>query len=424
MRIAALLLFLLLISQLALKAQDLNSAQGHLDQLCSAPMSGRGYVDGGDSVAAAYIKSEFIRMGLEPLGQDFYHRFQLNVNTIPQCQLRIDGQEKEAGIDYVLSPSCPSVEIKGHLYNIPLELMQTKRGRKEIAKKVKKGAIPVLPLVDHKNELHMESMRELKECIEAELWVVQKENLVWSVARMQSEQAELWIPAEQSIDDSSYLNLRVEAEYLENYASQNVIAFIPGTIYTDSFIILCGHYDHLGKMGNAVYSGANDNASGIAMMLDMAKYFMINPQPYSIAFIGFAGEEAGLVGSYHFVQSPPKISPMDQIKFVFNMDLMGNGEAGATIVNATLFPEHFERLNNINMEKAYLPKLKKRGKAANSDHYFFSEAGVPSFFMYTMGSYTHYHIPQDNCQELRLGAYYEPCFQLIRDFILDLNKLN
>jgi aminopeptidase YwaD len=69
----------------------------------------------------------------------------------------------------------------------------------------------------------------------------------------------------------------------------------------------------------------------------------------------------------------------------------------------------------------YLPIIKSRGKAANSDHYFFTESGVPSFFIYLMGDYKFYHSPNDNAQNLKLGPYYDKSFQLIRDFIIDLN---
>ena len=154
-------------------------------------------------------------------------------------------------------------------------------------------------------------------------------------------------------------------------------------------------------------------------MLDMATYFVKNPQKYTIAFIAFGAEEAGLVGSLYYVNNP--LVPLSKTKFVFNMDLMGSGDKGATIVNATLFPKEFEILKTINEEGEYLSKIKARGKAANSDHYFFSEAGVPAFFIYLMGEYTHYHIPADSAKNLELGPYYEKSFLLVRDFILYLS---
>ena len=153
--------------------------------------------------------------------------------------------------------------------------------------------------------------------------------------------------------------------------------------------------------------------------LKMAAYFAQHPQKYTVAFIAFGAEEAGLVGSLHYVNKP--IVPLSQTKFVFNMDLMGSGEGGATIVNATVYPEAFKRFTSINTQNKYLPQIKPRGKAANSDHYFFSEKGVPSFFIYLMGDYKHYHMPADSPKNLRLGEYYDKSFLLIRDFIMSFS---
>ena len=73
------------------------------------------------------------------------------------------------------------------------------------------------------------------------------------------------------------------------------------------------------------------------------------------------------------------------------MDLMGTGDEGMVVVNATEFPNAFQNLDSINNQFHYLPKIGKRGKAANSDHYWFTEKGVSSFFCYTLGGITAYH---------------------------------
>ena len=103
------------------------------------------------------------------------------------------------------------------------------------------------------------------------------------------------------------------------------------------------------------------------------------------------------------------------------MDLMGDGSKGATIINGKIYKPYFDQLIDINAKEGYLPSIRSMGKAANSDHYFFSEAGVPSFFMYLMGDYEFYHIPQDNANNLKLGYYYSKSFSLIKDFIIRLN---
>ena len=123
----------------------------------------------------------------------------------------------------------------------------------------------------------------------------------------------------------------------------------------------------------------------------------------NVMFVAFAGEEAGLLGSKHFVDAP--LFKLKKIKFLVNLDIMGSGEDGITAVNATLFPEQFNILENINAEKEYLTKIKKRGPAMNSDHYWFTEKGVPAFFIYTMGPNKHYHDIFDKYENLSFQEY-------------------
>lgn len=138
-------------------------------------------------------------------------------------------------------------------------------------------------------------------------------------------------------------------------------------------------------------------------MLTLMKYYSENPGKYNMVFIAFAGEEAGLLGSEFYVQHP--FFPLKQIRFLFNLDLQGTGEEGATIVNATVFKKEFALLEAINAKEKYLTQIKQRGEAANSDHYYFTKAGVPSFFMYTMGGSKAYHDINDKPEAISMYAF-------------------
>ena len=144
-----------------------------------------------------------------------------------------------------------------------------------------------------------------------------------------------------------------------------------------------------------------------------------NKPDYSIVFICFAGEEAGLKGSEYFVNNP--LVPLSKIKFLLNLDLLGTGDEGITVVNATEHKEEFEKLKNINEEKKHLAMIKPRGKAKNSDHYYFSEKGVKAFFIYTMGGIKAYHDVHDISKTLPLTKY-TACFYLISDFLNSFSK--
>jgi Zn-dependent M28 family amino/carboxypeptidase len=167
-------------------------------------------------------------------------------------------------------------------------------------------------------------------------------------------------------------------------------------------------------MGNKTYfPGANDNASGISFLLSLAKYYAANPQPYTMAFICFAGEEAGLLGSKYFTEYP--LLALQKIRFLINVDMVGTGETGITVVNATIHQKEFSLLNQLNDKNKYLKKINSRGKAANSDHYFFTEKDVPAFFIYTTGGISAYHDIYDRSKTLPLTEY-QDLFKLFVDF--------
>jgi Zn-dependent M28 family amino/carboxypeptidase len=179
------------------------------------------------------------------------------------------------------------------------------------------------------------------------------------------------------------------------------MAMVKGTANSQKFLVVTAHYDHLGRMGSDTYfPGANDNASGVAEMLALAAYFAKNPLHKNILFVAFTGEEAGLLGSKYFVRNPP--IPLDSIDFLLNLDLSGTGDEGITVVNATLYPEIFDKLVSLNKENNYVAKVKKRGPAANSDHYYFTENSVPAFFIYTLGGIKAYHDVYDKPETLPL----------------------
>ncbi|MVO10210.1 M28 family peptidase [Flavobacterium sp. TP390] len=108
------------------------------------------------------------------------------------------------------------------------------------------------------------------------------------------------------------------------YTCKNLVVTKVGTLYPNTFVIICGHYDSI------VGTGTNDNGSGIASILEVARLLQNIPTEYSIKFINFSGEEDGLVGSQHYVNTVVNATnPKLDIKLVFNLDEVG-GVAGMT----------------------------------------------------------------------------------------------
>ena len=376
----------------SLAAQDMQNVRAYIDTLAAPGMHGRGYVNNGDKIAANYLEGRFQETGLMPFNNSaqahpFFQYFKVDINTFPGALCFKAGNHLlQPGKDFILNPASGSG--KGAMSVRLLDTMLF--CSKKIQKKFLNTKSTSLALVfESKNLKQIQSLpKNLYDKFYSFgcLIELQEKKLTASLAPYQLRQPYFEIKKEAFPLKTQKISLEVDAELKKKYESQNVIGYIKGKKIPDSFMVISAHYDHLGRMGKDIYfPGANDNASGISMLLELAKYYSKaeNQLDYSIAFIAFGAEEAGLIGSKHYVDNP--LFPLKKIKFLINLDLLGTGEEGITVVNGTKFPAQFEKLVQLNEEKKYLTSIKQRGPAANSDHYFFTEKGVPAFFIYTMG---------------------------------------
>ncbi|MFN0255025.1 M28 family metallopeptidase [Pedobacter ureilyticus] len=358
-------------------AQDLNHAKKTINTLASKKYWGRGYTKNGMAKAADFIEKEFKKFGLTAVnGTDFKQEFTFAVNTFPgKMKVKLNGVTLKPGRDFIVH--------------------QASKGATTTDSLIKKDSITYLS----KNGNIALSIQP---------------KLTWSVAQKELDYTVIEVSKTAVLTEPVVIDVAIENKIETTFTAANVVGMIKGTVKPDSILMFTAHYDHLGSMGNKTYfPGANDNASGVAILLDLVKYYATNPPKYSIVFIAFAAEEAGLLGSKYFTQNP--LVPLKNIRFLWNLDLMGNGDAGATVVNAMIHPQEFALLNKINGEKKYLLKINPRGKAANSDHYFFTEKGVPAFFLYTQGGSPAYHDVDDIAKNLPLTAY-ENLFKLFVGF--------
>ena len=225
--------------------------------------------------------------------------------------------------------------------------------------------------------------------------------LIWDVADYNYKASVIHIKSDLLDAHTTTIKIDVDQQLDRKIKQKNVVAIIPGI--SDSILVYSAHYDHLGKMGSATYfPGASDNASGTALLLALANnYKKIKNNKYTMVFIAFSGEEVGLLGSHYFVEHP--LINLKKIKFLTNIDIAGDATNGITVVNGSVFKYQFDLLNSINKQVDLLPEIRSRGKAAISDHYFFSEKNIPSFFMYTNGGKGYYHDVYDQAKELSLN---------------------
>jgi len=215
-------------------------------------------------------------------------------------------------------------------------------------------------------------------------------------------------------DSVNYVDIHVENTRIPDHYATNVIGYIKGKKKKKEHVVITAHYDHLGRMGQETFfPGANDNASGVAMLLSLSAYFAENPPERTIVFMAFAGEEAGLIGSHVYIDKP--LFDLDKIRFLLNLDILGTGDDGIMVVNASKETEEYEQLVAINQRTERLAAVKKRGPACNSDHCAFVEHGVPAVFIYTLGGVAYYHDVYDQGETLPLTAFPE-----IRGALIDL----
>lgn len=401
-------------------AQDTVYARQVINQLTSLDMHGRGYVEDGDEIAAHYIQTQMEMLGVLAFDYNFYQDFTMTVNTFPgNMKVSIDGNDLKPGVDFLVKPSSAGTSGNYELLWLDMALINDPEAALAFDQMDKKKKILVIDDTGAESEKDKKIFEAAKYTSMGAKGVIilKDDKLTWGASQEQAPFVELEILRDRLPKDAKKINLKIEAKFQPKHRSQNIIGFIEGSEEPDSFIVFTAHYDHLGHMGKDTYfPGANDNASGISMLLNLAQHYakIENQCKYSVAFIAFGAEEAGLVGSKHYVDDP--VFPLEQIKFLLNLDLLGTGDEGITVVNATKHEKAYQRLVDLNEKHKYLAKVKKRGPAANSDHYFFSEKGVPAFFIYTLGGIAAYHDIYDISETLPLTEY-EDVFRLMTKFV-------
>jgi hypothetical protein len=212
-----------------------------------------------------------------------------------------------------------------------------------------------------------------------------------------------------------HLALEIKSEFISSYQSQNVWGIVEGTKYKDSCFVFIAHYDHLGKVGDVHFPGANDNASGVAVLLDLAKYYAKNPAEHSVVFIFATGEEVGLLGSKFAAENP--YIDLEKVKFLFNLDMCGTGATGVAVINGLKEPEAGKLLQEINNENQWFIKVFLGEESCNSDHCHFVQKGVPAHFLFTYGcEYNEYHTIYDNGKDLPFTKHIDFC-NLLKEFV-------
>jgi len=197
----------------------------------------------------------------------------------------------------------------------------------------------------------------------------------------------------------------------ESARTANVVGLVPGTDPKAGCVVMGAHYDHLGLGGEAslapglraVHPGADDNASGVAAVLAVARAIAADPQPRrTVAFVAFSGEELGLLGSAHFVKAAPAACPIEAMQLMVNLDMVGRPRNGRLYVEGAESAEGGRaRVERAAAGPPRIPlQLAFGGDGYGpSDHTSFYAKGVPVVFFFT-GAHTDYHRPSDTADKI------------------------
>jgi hypothetical protein len=458
--------------------------QEKVAHLSSPEMKGRGNGSPELRIAAEYIARAFQRSGLQPSGGSYFQDFEMFTARLgSRNQLLVNGRELDLEADYVPHYLSPTGEVRAPLVFVGYGVTARHLGFDELAGVDLKGRIAVA--IDGNprggdetsafNRIHpsdpgsvQTKARAVHERGAAGLILIQDPNgLSYSIGEIaymfDPRYSRRFVPMgstssvsnpklpvvfvswesgrsmvsdlagrKQRIDETLkpqsaelgvQVSLAVDVARL-SFRTQNVVAVIPGTDpqLRGEALVIGAHYDHDGESEGRVWPGADDNASGVAGLLELAEAFgngRSGPRR-SIILSAFAGEEKGQVGSEHFVTNAPVA--VDQIAGMIQLDMIGrNEEHGANRRRGLERETSSGNANSVNViGSTYSPDLRAHVEAANkpvgldlkfryddtperllqrSDQWPFLKRGIPALFIHT-GEHPDYHQPTDTADKI------------------------
>lgn len=200
----------------------------------------------------------------------------------------------------------------------------------------------------------------------------------------------------------------------------NLIGWVPGATPGEGpVLVITAHYDHLGVRNGEIYNGADDNASGSAMLTALAEYFVRQPPRHDILFVALDGEEVGFLGARALVRDPA--FPLDRVALDINLDMVSRSDKGELYAAGTY---HTPELAPLVAELALTspvtlltghdrPEQGFNDWTKQSDHAVFFEAGIP-FLYFGVEDHPGYHQPTDDFSAITPDFYVRAADTLVR----------
>jgi hypothetical protein len=433
-------------------AVDASELDEHIRHLSSDAMEGRGTGSRGERMAGDYLAKELARYGLEGGAADggFFQSFQVagrsRLAEGAALKLKVGAWYREFELKTDWNPfgftgdfegSVPLVfagygvtdpergyddyaglDVRGKAVLVLRHEPREKEGiglHSRFDQKAKNakahGAVAMLVVTDPVNHAGDDSLMPFGGGGDAGIAAAHvRQSLVEGLFRLAGKdlaEVQAKIDADRrphsfAFDASLDLSLKVSREEV---TARNVVAKLPGTDPTlkDEVLVIGAHYDHLGfghhggslarGAGGEIHNGADDNASGTSGVLELAQAFAARPARRTIYFVGFSGEERGLLGSAHFVANPPL--PREHIAAMINLDMIGRlGDDPLEVGGAGTAPGFKALIRQAAGEEGVDVVLEDSGFGP-SDHASFYRAKIPVLFFFT-GLHGEYHRPTDD----------------------------
>jgi aminopeptidase YwaD len=427
--------------------------KGHIEYLSSDELQGRLTGSEGDSLAALYIRNELASYGFLPLEGDGFQKFTVTKRIFPgrENMLSIQGKNFSCEKDYIplgfssSGKADAEVIFAGYGFNINTDSVKwndyqnldvkgkwvmilradpevsntrsffipysSDRDKALIAKDM--GAAGVLfvagPASDDQDTFEPLNKNDFP--VGIPVFRVKRDvaDQILSVARATTAALEKKLNnTRKPLGFSTDVYLKGNTEIArEESVTRNVAMVLPGTDekLKNEYIVIGAHFDHLGLGGpgsssravdtTGVHHGADDNASGVAMMLELAEKYARTKDSHkrSIICIGFSGEEMGLLGSKYFTENPG--IDMKSVNAMINLDMVGRlRETNVLQVSGVGTAEGFrDKIQAVSDTTEIKLALSDEGYGP-SDHSAFYGKNIPVLF-YTTGAHLDYHTPND-----------------------------
>jgi len=449
---------------------DALELEQYISYLASEELQGRLPGTEGDKAAASFIRSKFEDAGLELLGEDGYQYFEvttgiklgennslsagdsvyiLNDNYTPlsfsgsgeiNTEVVFVGYGFSIDSDTLKWDDYSGVNVKDKwalifradpdLDNVASSFAQFSTDRYKVMNATDHGAIGVILVntKDFDSDDKLEKLKPQSGIGSATVPVIQvkrevAQHLIDEAGNSLEALENAFKTKHQSASFVTQTTLQGTVDIQpEKTTTTNVVGMLPGQ--SDEIVVMGAHYDHLGMGGEssraldtvAVHYGADDNASGTAMLIEMVQKYSGTKPERTLLFIAFGAEEMGLLGSRHFIENP--LVELEKVKMMFNFDMVGRMKADNSIsISGTGTAVETDSLLSVGIDSTLYKITKSPGGTGPSDHSSFYSEGISVLFFST-GVHDQYHTPDDKADLINYAG-----MEMLGNSVYDLAEL-